>query len=236
MASPSEARIREKAVTQLRAEFPGARIIHELKLEYGNSRLDIVAVTRTEIVVVEVKSEKDTLERLGAQMMAAHAFGTQSWLVMNEVMFDVLNACRWIEPDGSVRVARNDWVQKELDLCGKLLKRAVHIKSDAGTAIHSSRHFKEFADAPLLSEKGTIRDKRGKWTYYGGPGDLLKALWVAEMKEICQMHGIKCKLASIPDMRPAILRALTGDQINRAVCRALRRRPFACADAPILGE
>ena len=52
----------------LRDMYPSARIIHELPLRYSSRRIDLAAVTRAGIVAVEIKSSRDTPERLEAQL------------------------------------------------------------------------------------------------------------------------------------------------------------------------
>lgn len=73
MASAAEARIRVKAEALLRQHFPTARIIHEFDL--GAVRLDIAAITEDRLVLVEIKSELDTLRRLERQVRAGIALG-----------------------------------------------------------------------------------------------------------------------------------------------------------------
>jgi hypothetical protein len=73
MSSASEERIRLKAEHALRAAYPEARIIHELVVEQGSCRLDLAAVTPTRLILVEVKSEKDVLDRLEKQVRKAKA-------------------------------------------------------------------------------------------------------------------------------------------------------------------
>lgn len=69
--SEAEERIRAKAEVWLRQRVPDARIIHELVLEQGGSRIDLAAVTSDMIVAVEIKSERDVLDRLNSQLEAA---------------------------------------------------------------------------------------------------------------------------------------------------------------------
>lgn len=73
MASAAEARIRDKAERLLRELFPDARIVHEFDL--GGVRLDLAAITPERLVLLEIKSENDTLTRLPRQMEFAHAVG-----------------------------------------------------------------------------------------------------------------------------------------------------------------
>lgn len=73
MASASEARMREKAERLLREHFTSARIIHEFDL--GGVRLDLAAVTEDRLILLEIKSELDTLSRLERQVRAGLRIG-----------------------------------------------------------------------------------------------------------------------------------------------------------------
>ena len=71
--SEAEVRIRTKAERLLRDLFPDARIIHEFDL--GGVRLDLAAATDDRLVLVEIKSERDTLTRLERQVSGAKYVG-----------------------------------------------------------------------------------------------------------------------------------------------------------------
>jgi hypothetical protein len=73
MASEAEARIRTKAEALLRGLYPDARIVHELDL--CGVRLDLAAITPDRLVLLEIKSEKDTLSRLDNQVRFSHKIG-----------------------------------------------------------------------------------------------------------------------------------------------------------------
>ena len=66
--SAEEQAIRDEVVAQLRITFPNGRIIHELNVDGGNTRADVVCVTNDTLVLCEIKSEKDTLKRLLKQV------------------------------------------------------------------------------------------------------------------------------------------------------------------------
>lgn len=69
--SSAEAEIRDAVVARIRERRPGARIIHEINVStFGPNRIDVLAVDRAEIIAVEIKSAKDKLDRLSAQMKA----------------------------------------------------------------------------------------------------------------------------------------------------------------------
>ncbi|MFC5346248.1 hypothetical protein ACETK8_15690 [Brevundimonas staleyi] len=86
MASEAEARIRDKAEIFLRRHWPDARIVHEF--EVGGARLDLAAITEDRLILVEIKSEKDTLSRLDNQVRRSDFIGGLTFVMIAE---------RWID-------------------------------------------------------------------------------------------------------------------------------------------
>lgn len=78
--SEAEERIRAKAEEMLRLRWPDARIVHELQLEEGGVRIDLAAVDKDWLCVVEIKSEKDVLKRLPRQLGVATQVADEVWL------------------------------------------------------------------------------------------------------------------------------------------------------------
>lgn len=70
--SDQERAIRADTVTRIRQLWPDARVIHELNVEKGVVRADIAAVTRDQLFLFEVKSERDKLHRLSKQIQHFH--------------------------------------------------------------------------------------------------------------------------------------------------------------------
>jgi len=68
--SSAEAEIREPVVAKLRALIPGCRIIHEINAASFGNRIDVLAVGDDTLAAVEIKSAKDKLDRLPAQIAA----------------------------------------------------------------------------------------------------------------------------------------------------------------------
>lgn len=87
MASEAERYLRGLAVARLRVIMPDARIVHELNVETGTRRVDLAAVAPDQLVFVEIKSRKDTLDRLPDQVRtfapACHrlvvAYASERW-------------------------------------------------------------------------------------------------------------------------------------------------------------
>lgn len=66
--SEAEREVREAVVARLRLIRPDARIINEINASAFGNRIDVMAVSRTEIISVEIKSKKDKLSRLPKQI------------------------------------------------------------------------------------------------------------------------------------------------------------------------
>jgi hypothetical protein len=108
MASQAEARIRDKAEGLLREIFPDARIVHEFEL--GGVRLDLAAITNERLILLEIKSELDTLARLERQVRWAINIG-------GPVL--VCFAARWAEPIRDLWIGRGlygvEWLEETDD-------------------------------------------------------------------------------------------------------------------------
>lgn len=104
MASEAEARIRAKAERLLRDQYPDARIVHEFDL--GGVRLDLAAITEDRLILLEIKSELDTLSRLERQV----SFGLR---IGGPLL--VCYAPRWREPIRSLTFEgrwRVEWLEE----------------------------------------------------------------------------------------------------------------------------
>lgn len=67
MASEAERWLRGLAVERVRELMPDARVVHELNVETGSCRVDLAAVAPDRLVMLEIKSRKDKLDRLPEQ-------------------------------------------------------------------------------------------------------------------------------------------------------------------------
>lgn len=182
--SEAEERIRLKAEAALRAEWPSARIIHELVLQQGGVRIDLAAVTPDRLIVVEIKSERDVLTRLERQIKAARAVA-----------------------DGVLVVVAEKHVEKARPIVGWLgccaeddVTRTVRMET---RRVHEAT-----CNAPAR----------------------LDMLWADELRIVAGTKGNRSY---------AIRHAsdnMTGAEVRRRVCAALRARFFPRSDAPVLSE
>lgn len=117
MGSEAEERIRAKCEAVLRAQYPDARIIHELVVRQGSCRLDLAAVTPDRIAVVEIKSERDVLRRLDKQAKEAREVSDLFRVVVTQKhLAAAREALGWtgvVEEDDFAREIGTSWATKQ---------------------------------------------------------------------------------------------------------------------------
>lgn len=214
--SDAEERIRAKTEAELRRLYPNARIIHELVLETGVSRLDLAAVTPDKLVVVEIKSERDTLSRLPAQIAKAHEIACETWVVVADrhraALEHMAERTSWGEehprkPPLTGRW-RENWSNPDflpgLDRCRRMFE------TEAG-----------FDVKPALSWHQRVTDPRA----------VFDVLWAQERRDAVNRYGAGVSKGATCDFTHQwAVENMTGVQIRKEVCRALRGRSFARAD------
>lgn len=208
--SSEEWRMRALIVPELRKRWPGARIIHELPLRYSTNRIDLAAVTEDKIVAVEIKSSRDVTDRLEAQL---RGFAPVSHRII------VALAPKWL--------ARGEGAWESETEC--LIRRATAAFSRAAV-------WQVNADSGCIgfpSYGDFERRENRPWA-----SRMLDILHVEELKDIaarnrCASFGPR---ARHDDLVGALNDLMTGREMTRAVCRALRARAaFAKeSDPPIV--
>ena len=217
MASAAEREIRDAVVAKLRTVRPGARIIHELNVcGTSSNRIDVVAVTPACIVGVEIKSERDKLDRLGEQWPA-------------------FTACCHV-----VIVAAHQKHFREYRYAGQ----PENIPGDM--RLNHPLFFDDWSlrtNVWPYPEPGADRWGAGPWhlpirhdldVRQPRAWSLLSMLWAAELRAECARHGLPSgQRVTMPSLITSMVWSMTGREIAEAVCRQLRRRAFAEADIPI---
>lgn len=216
MASEAEERIRAKTEAELRRLYPTARIIHELVMSSGVSRLDLAAVTEDKIVVAEIKSERDTLSRLPAQIAMAHEIACETWVVVAEkhraAIEHLSSRTSWGEPQPRkppmTGMWRESWQNPDhlpgLDRCRRMFETV-----DGFQVMPASHWHRRVTD----------------------PRAVFDVLWAQERRDAIACHGAAVsKTATCEFTHAWAVENMSGAEIRRAVCRALRLRAFARAD------
>lgn len=217
MVSQAERDIRDAVVARLRLLRPSARIIHELNVSgSGSNRIDVAAVTPIAIFGVEIKSERDTLDRLTEQWPAFTACCHVAIVAAHERHF---------------REYRHEHLRD--DLPGELyLDHPLFFKIG-----------RERDRVWRYPEPELDRWNRGPWhipirddldARQPGAWSLLSMLWADELREECARHGLPAgRRVAMPKLITSMVWHMTGREIAEAVCRRLRSREFAAADPPM---
>lgn len=208
--SSAEADIRDPVVARLRVLVPGCRIIHEINFWSGPhtvNRIDVLAVSQTRIVAVEIKSERDKIDRLPDQIAA-----------MRQCSHHVIAA-----------------------LHEKFLTRGETAIGPLWSAPKECRGAKLWpwpeAERKGLSEWGkwNLIEPREK-TFLTPPSAALDLLWRDELREIVARRGLTRRGTSgmnMAQLSDAIRWNMTGQDVTRDLCRALRFRKCTEADPAI---
>ena len=200
--------MRELIVPRLRADYPSARIIHELPLRYSSNRIDLAAVTEGEIISVEIKSSKDVSDRLEAQLRAFQPISARMIVALAPV---------WnveLPKFGKPFVRRG----------AKLGTTYVSQYTEAQAIIRRVGGAREIwtVDAEAGSIDVTEQGYRNSRPWLA---KMLDMLHVAELVEIAARH--RCRSGKRPvheTLVSACHDLMTGREIIAAVCGALRKR------------
>lgn len=209
--SPDEFEIRDAVVQRLRLLRPSHRIIHEIQSAcHGPNRIDLVAVGPSEIIAVEVKSKKDKLDRLPAQIKAMRGMAHHVVAALHE-KFLISPAYKNAPPDlkGAPGEARGAtiWAYPEAG-------------EEAG---------RTYGCAEWQEPRQTVTQCL-PWT-------ALDMLWAAELRTLCADLGVPAYSRSTrPHMINALRWRVSGGDITKGICAALRRRVCVEADPPIQTE
>lgn len=216
--SGEELAMRVLVVERLRALWPGARIIHELPLRYSTRRIDLAAVTLDQIVAVEIKSSRDAMDRLEAQLRGFVPVASVLICALAPKWNVTLPMLEERRDDGG-RVFRQQFTEPQ------------RIISSIG---HGIETWTVDADA------GKVEGAKAPWPWQVSKPwawRLLDVLHVAELSEIADRHRVAAKRTHWPLVQ-ACAEMMTGREVSRAVCRALRRRDAfdKSSDRPVLDE
>jgi hypothetical protein len=208
--------MRDLIVPRLRERWPSARIIHELPLRYSTNRIDLAAVTETDIIAVEIKSSKDVADRLEAQLRGFQRIASRMIVALAPHWNEKLPPLITKEANCTSYTERRTETQEIIyRTCGSGVD-VWTVDADAGT---------------VEVTQSSYRDS-WPWAY-----QLLHMLHVSELAAIASRHG--CWQGKRPvhlDLVNACAELMTGGEVRRAVCSALRARPAfgAASDQPIL--
>lgn len=204
MSSPAEERIRVKAEAHLRGLYPGARIIHELKLNDGATRIDLAAVLPNRLAVAEIKSERDVLHRLGRQIRDSLEITASVHVFVSGKHVETLKnlPCNRSSEDDLEMVLWRASIWSETDNGFDAVQR--HHQRDELSHMPDTRQLL----ALLWAEE--LKSMLGRHSLSYG------------------------RKATMTFTKKVALENMTGSQIRQGVCQALMGRPFARADQQVV--
>jgi hypothetical protein len=212
--STEELDMRALIVPALRKRWPGARIIHELPLRYSTNRVDLAAVTETEIVSVEIKSSRDVMDRLESQLRAFQPICSRTIAAL---------APRWNE--------RLPMIERKFEGGTSYIPQYTETQ-EIIRKVGGIETWTVDAAAGLIDVtcSGPYRANR-PWL-----AQLLDMLHVTELVDIADRHRVaKAKRPVHFNLVSDLTDLLQGREVVKAVCAALRARNAfdKMSDAPI---
>lgn len=203
--SGEELAMRDLIVPELRKQYPGARIVHEMPLRYSSNRLDLAAITRSEIVAVEIKSSKDVADRLEAQL---RSFGP----VCSKIIVGL--APRWNEqlPLREEKHPGHTSYIRQLTPAQEIID-----------AVRQRFSWIETWTVDAEAQAVTVTDNCYRPNPWPWPGEMLHILRVAELRAVADFHRVAARSVHL-DLVRACAEMMTGREIAAAVCAALRAR------------
>lgn len=210
--SSAEAEVRDAVVARIRERRPNARIIHEINAGNYANRIDLIAVDRMEIIAFEIKSAKDKLDRLPAQMEAMKGVAHHSVAAIHEKFL--------------VEYVTNQWA-------AHYQRDGIHYRKDKPEPYRYDRDVWVYPEIP--------RGGDGPWRFPDValdvplPWSALNLLWRDELYALC--GGMRISASSRTPMGPMIQQLrwfCAGRELTRGICAMLRARRCVEADPEII--
>ncbi len=221
--SSAEAEIRDAVVARIRKQRPGARIIHEINVStYGPNRIDVLAVDRAEIIAVEIKSAKDKLDRLPAQIAAMRGAAHRVVAAIHEKFL--------------VEQVTNEFAAHEERDGQFFLKAIPHgINRHAEVWVYPEKR------RAMRSAVEGGHDSIASWRFPPEtleqmlPENALDLLWREELYELCGAFRVSAsRRTNMTEMAAALRWRCTGKELTRGICAMLRARRCVEADPEII--
>lgn len=219
--SSAEADIREAVVARIRERRPSARIIHEIVTrDVNTNRIDVLAVDRAEIIAVEIKSEKDKLDRLHDQMQAMSRCAHHAIAAIHEKFL--------------VEHKSNQWA-------AHYERDGVYYRKDIPEGLRGSEAwvFPEKRRAVMSAAEGGF-DSLASWRFpdsrmeYALPANALCLLWREELLMLASsLRAPAHHRSTVKELTRSLRWHCTGKELTLGVCRFLRLRECLEADPAI---
>lgn len=200
----------EKAIEWLRREHPGAVIVTEFSVaDWGGARVDVAAITDTEIVGIEIKGEGDSPARLDLQGLAYGRVVRKMWLLADE---SIRAQCFAKRPKSWGRLEL--W-EGEVRAFNRATKLGERIELKNGYRYEQLRDESRY-DPALAYESRLLC-----------PHSMCGTLWRDELYEIARLAKVKIRgKATVEPLTQAICDQLPAPTIHAMMIDQLRHRDW----------
>lgn len=208
--SSEELAMRDLIVPELRKRWPSARIVHEFPLRYSTNRIDLAAITKDEIISVEIKSSRDVADRLEAQVRAFLPISSQVIVALAPKWNEQLENEKREVKAGKGYPAYTAYIQQRTEA-----QAILHRIGDP-----SIETWTVDVEASAIEVTSSGYHRQRPWL-----ARMLYILHVSELTEIAAQH--RCWHGKRPvhlNLVDACTELMTGREIVAAVCGALRAR------------
>lgn len=214
--SSAEAEIRDAVVSKLRSWRPNARIIHEINACDLGNRIDVIAVDRAEIIAAEVKSKKDKLDRLPSQIQAMQGVAHHVIAAIHEKFL-----VEWGPTNPHSAHYERDGTYYLRQTPEEARGAAVWVFPERVRAANPGHDYLKRWKEPELSIQQPL------------PPGAIHMLWRAELLDVCSELSVSVpKRSNMPTICNALRWQVSGGDLTKAICGALRRRECLEADPP----
>ena len=209
MASDAEKEIRDTLVDWLGQHRPNNRTVHELNTAgTGSLRVDVASIGEHELLLFEIKSRKDKLDRLKNQVPAFVCRSHRTIVVADQKWFSVKDEY------GYSRLVPHDDLQPK-----NALIWIYPYDPDDKRNFHFKWELKAW-------RRGYVEPHAHR---------VLEMLWREELKQECDLFRVSVgSRATRRQMIQELVLKLNGAEIRKAVCRQLRSRPWLKGDETII--
>ena len=199
------------AVEWLKVEHPDSVIVTELSVaDWGGARIDVAAITDTEIVGIEIKGDGDSPTRLELQGLVYGKVARRMWLLCSPEG-SLAARCEKKRPRGWGRLEIHEGAVRPANVARKL---GPVEKTENGTAQR------------WVPDPDNYEPHQPQCMVMQCPWSMCGTLWRDELAEIARLHRLDLKghRALVGPLTKAICDQMPVPDIHAAMISELRRR------------
>lgn len=197
-------------VEWMKAAYPGSIIVTELSVDdWGGARIDVAAITDTEVVGVEIKGDGDSPSRLELQGLIYGKVARRMWLLVSPDG-TLADRCEKKRPKGWGRLEIFDGTVRPKNVARKL--------GSVEETTHGTRQ-------GWVPDPDTYKPDTAFQYLRQCPWAMCGTLWRDELYEIARLHGVQVKgRALVGSLTAAIVEQMPVPKLHDAMIDQLQKR------------